>query len=441
MNLDERKARLLRAVVHEFIHTAEPVGSRSLTERYSLGVSAATIRNELAALEEQGYLSHPHTSAGRVPTDRGYRFYVDALSGVGELARAQAETIARFFEGTADLEETLQRTSVLLSSLTHYTAMVSPPGLDRSRLRHIELVGLGRRDRSGGRRPDHRTGVARRPGQPRRPRRLRRHRDRPPRLRGAGAAGAGAPPAPGRPRQGQGLGGDRLGELGGGHGGLLAGHLRLPRRRRQRQHRRARPDPDGLPSDHGRRPGGGAVPWRRLRGERVSDYYQLLGVDRGAGSEEIKRAYRRLARQFHPDVNGNDPQAAERFKEISKAYSVLSDPEKRQRYDAYGEDGIDGFTGPGGDPFAGFGASFDDLLGAFFGGGDPFVGRPRTRSRARRGESIGMRLRLPFTEAVFGTSKDVRVRAATTCSRCHGSGAKPGTEPTVCSRCNGSGQG
>jgi heat-inducible transcriptional repressor len=144
MNLDERKARLLRAVVHEFIHTAEPVGSRSLTERYSLGVSPATIRNELAVLEEQGYLSHPHTSAGRVPTDRGYRFYVDSLSGVGELARAQEETIARFFEGSADLEETLQRTSLLLSSLTHYTAMVSPPGLDRSRLRHVELVALGR---------------------------------------------------------------------------------------------------------------------------------------------------------------------------------------------------------------------------------------------------------------------------------------------------------
>jgi molecular chaperone DnaJ len=172
----------------------------------------------------------------------------------------------------------------------------------------------------------------------------------------------------------------------------------------------------------------------------VSDYYQLLGVDRGAGSEEIKRAYRRLARQYHPDVNGNDPEAAERFKEISKAYSVLSDPEKRQRYDAYGEAGLDGFGGPGGDPFAGFGASFDDLLGAFFGGGDPFVGRPRTRSRARRGESIGMRLRLPFTEAVFGVSKDVRVRAAAACQRCGGSGAKPGTEPTVCSRCNGSGQ-
>jgi heat-inducible transcriptional repressor len=143
MNLDERKARLLRVVVHEFIHTAEPVGSKTLTERYSLGVSPATIRNELAVLEEQGYLSHPHTSAGRVPTDRGYRFYVDALSGVGELARTQEETIARYFEGAADLEETLQRTSLLLSNLTRYTAMVAPPGLDRSRLRHVELVGLG----------------------------------------------------------------------------------------------------------------------------------------------------------------------------------------------------------------------------------------------------------------------------------------------------------
>jgi len=172
----------------------------------------------------------------------------------------------------------------------------------------------------------------------------------------------------------------------------------------------------------------------------VSDYYRLLGVDREAGSEEIKRAYRRLARQYHPDVNGNDPEAAERFKEISKAYSVLSDPEKRRRYEAYGEAGVEGFAAPAGDPFAGFGASFDDLLGAFFGGGDPFTGRPRTRSRARRGESIGMRLRLPFTEAVFGVSKDVRVRAAAACGRCGGSGAKQGTEPTVCSRCNGSGQ-
>ncbi|HVD16159.1 MAG TPA: heat-inducible transcriptional repressor HrcA [Actinomycetota bacterium] len=144
MSLDDRKAQLLRAVVHDFIQQAKPVGSKTLADRYALDLSAATIRNELAALEEQGYLSHPHTSAGRVPTDLGYRFYVDSLSGVGKLARAQEEAIARYFEGAADLEETMRRTSVLLARLTQYTAMVAPPSLDRSRLRHIELVGLGR---------------------------------------------------------------------------------------------------------------------------------------------------------------------------------------------------------------------------------------------------------------------------------------------------------
>jgi heat-inducible transcriptional repressor len=145
VELDERKARVLRAVVHDFIQTAEPVGSRTLTERYALGVSPATIRHELAVLEEQGYLSHPHTSSGRVPTDLGYRYYVDALSDVGKLARAQEEAIARYFEGVADLEETLVRTSALLAGLTRYTAMVSPPALERSRLRHVELVGLSAR--------------------------------------------------------------------------------------------------------------------------------------------------------------------------------------------------------------------------------------------------------------------------------------------------------
>src|SRR5207237_1399685 len=104
-----------------------------------------TIRHELAALEEQGFLTHPHTSAGRVPTDRGYRHYVDSLSDVGQLARAQEEAIARYFDGVADLEETLIRTSTLLASLTRYTAMVAPPALDRSKLRHVELVVLASR--------------------------------------------------------------------------------------------------------------------------------------------------------------------------------------------------------------------------------------------------------------------------------------------------------
>jgi heat-inducible transcriptional repressor len=143
VSLDDRKGRLLRAVVREFIQTAEPVGSKALAERYALGISSATIRNELASLEEQGFLSHPHTSAGRVPTDQGYRYYVDSISGVGELARTQQDAVMRYLEGAAGLEETLQRTSLLLASLTHYTAMVAPPSLDRSRVRHVELVRLG----------------------------------------------------------------------------------------------------------------------------------------------------------------------------------------------------------------------------------------------------------------------------------------------------------
>jgi heat-inducible transcriptional repressor len=145
VELDDRKARVLRAVIQDFVKTAEPVGSKTLVERYALGVSPATVRNELAALEEQGYLSHPHTSAGRVPTDLGYRWYVDTLRNVSTVARAQQEAIERYFDGVADLEETLLRTSVLLASLTELAAVVVPPSLDRSRLRHVELVSLARR--------------------------------------------------------------------------------------------------------------------------------------------------------------------------------------------------------------------------------------------------------------------------------------------------------
>jgi heat-inducible transcriptional repressor len=144
VELDDRKARVLRAVIQDFISTALPVGSKTLVERYSLGISPATVRNELAALEEQGYLSHPHTSAGRVPTDIGYRWYVDTIRDLGSVARAQQDAIERHFAGVTDMEEMLLRTSVLLASLTRLTAVVIPPSLDRSRLRHVELVSLGR---------------------------------------------------------------------------------------------------------------------------------------------------------------------------------------------------------------------------------------------------------------------------------------------------------
>jgi heat-inducible transcriptional repressor len=143
--VEERSAMILRAVVDDFVRYAEPVGSKRLTDGYKLGVSPATVRNEMSRLEEEGYLAHPHTSAGRIPTDKGYRFYVDTLARIGPLARAQEETIAQFFQGSADLEETLRRTSLLLSGLTHLAAMVVAPRVDRSRLRHLELVGLGPR--------------------------------------------------------------------------------------------------------------------------------------------------------------------------------------------------------------------------------------------------------------------------------------------------------
>jgi len=145
VELDDRKARVLRAVIQDFIQTALPVGSKTLVERYTLGISPATVRNELAALEEQGYLSHPHTSAGRVPTDIGYRWYVDTLRNLGSVARAQQDAIERHFDGVSDMEELLLRTSVLLASLTRLTAVVIQPSLDRSRLRHVELVSLSRR--------------------------------------------------------------------------------------------------------------------------------------------------------------------------------------------------------------------------------------------------------------------------------------------------------
>jgi molecular chaperone DnaJ len=168
----------------------------------------------------------------------------------------------------------------------------------------------------------------------------------------------------------------------------------------------------------------------------LTDYYELLGVSRDATQEEIKRAYRRLARKFHPDANPDDPHAEERFKELNKAYSALGDLDKRQRYDAFGPEGVDGMAASASaDPFM---ATFEDLVGQFFGGG-PFASR-RPRSRARRGADAAVRVTLTFSESVFGAKKDVPLRLAVACEQCHGSGAEAGSEPTVCHRCGGTGQ-
>jgi molecular chaperone DnaJ len=171
----------------------------------------------------------------------------------------------------------------------------------------------------------------------------------------------------------------------------------------------------------------------------ATDYYELLGVSRSATPEELKKAYRRLARELHPDTNP-DPTAEERFKEINTAYETLSDPDRRQRYDMFGPD-QPGAGGQNFDPFGG-GAGLGDIFDAFFGGagGSPFSSRGRGSGGPPRGADLEVALDLEFTEAVFGVSRELSVRVPVTCSTCTGSGARPGTTPTTCDQCGGSGQ-
>ncbi|HEX2052010.1 MAG TPA: heat-inducible transcriptional repressor HrcA [Actinomycetota bacterium] len=144
--LDERKAAILRAIVSHYVGSGEPVGSKTIVERFDLRVSAATVRNEMGALEAGGFIYQPHTSAGRVPTDAGYRYFVDAWTGDVRLPSTEARRVRSFFvEPRWELEEALRRTASLLSSLTDHAAVVFAPALDRSLVRHVELVGLGGR--------------------------------------------------------------------------------------------------------------------------------------------------------------------------------------------------------------------------------------------------------------------------------------------------------
>jgi len=141
--LEDRKLEVLRAVVEDYVSTNEPVGSRALVERHHLGVSPATIRNDMAALEEEGYIVQPHTSAGRVPTDKGYRLFVDRLSSVKPLSPAERRAIQSFLQGAVDLDDVVHRTVRLLAQLTHQVAVVQYPSLSRSSVRHVELVPVG----------------------------------------------------------------------------------------------------------------------------------------------------------------------------------------------------------------------------------------------------------------------------------------------------------
>ncbi|OUP03385.1 molecular chaperone DnaJ [Drancourtella sp. An210] len=178
--------------------------------------------------------------------------------------------------------------------------------------------------------------------------------------------------------------------------------------------------------------------------EAKRDYYEVLGVSRDADDATLKKAYRQLAKKYHPDMNPGDAEAEKKFKEASEAYAVLSDPEKRRQYDQFGHAAFDGGAGAGAGGFGGFdfsGADFSDIFGDIFG---DFFGGGRRGGRANNGPMKGMNIRkgirITFEEAVFGCEKEIDIVLKDPCPKCNGTGAKPGTSPETCSRCGGKGQ-
>lgn len=165
------------------------------------------------------------------------------------------------------------------------------------------------------------------------------------------------------------------------------------------------------------------------------DFYEVLGVSKGASETEIKQAYRKLARQYHPDVNPGNKEAEEKFKEATEAYDVLSDQEKRARYDQFGHAGVDPNQAGGAGGFGDFGG-FGDIFDMFFGG----AGGGQRRGGPQRGADLRYDMSITFEEAVFGTEKEIQIPKMENCPDCQGSGAAPGTHPTTCSQCNGTGQ-
>jgi len=177
--------------------------------------------------------------------------------------------------------------------------------------------------------------------------------------------------------------------------------------------------------------------------ENKRDFYEVLGVSKGASDDEIKKAYKKMARKYHPDLNPDNKEAEEKFKEVNEAYEILSDADKKARYDQFGHAGVDPNFGAGG-----FGGGFDggfdfgdlgDIFGSFFGGGFGGGGRRANPNAPVRGESIRMSLTISFEEAAFGCEKEVSVDRMEPCSSCGGNGCAPGTSPEVCPDCHGTG--
>lgn len=170
--------------------------------------------------------------------------------------------------------------------------------------------------------------------------------------------------------------------------------------------------------------------------ENKRDYYEVLGLSKGASEDEIKKAYRQLAKKYHPDMNPGDKDAEAKFKEVNEAYAVLSDADKKAKYDQFGHAAFDQTAGFGGADFGDFGFDISDIFSSFFGGG----ASSSRRRGAIRGDDVAVRLNLTFEEAVFGCKKEVSYQKIQKCSECGGSGAAKGTSPKTCTTCNGTGQ-
>ena len=169
------------------------------------------------------------------------------------------------------------------------------------------------------------------------------------------------------------------------------------------------------------------------------DFYEVLGVDKTASDDELKKAYRKMAKQYHPDLNPGDKEAEAKFKEVNEAYAVLSDADKRAKYDRFGSGAFDGSN-----PFGGGGGfqefDFGDILSQVFGGGFGGGGSSRRRNGPSQGAHLKYGMSLEFMEAAFGVEKDISIKKEDLCDSCKGSGAQPGTTPETCPTCHGSGR-
>ena len=496
MQLTPRKREILRLVIEEYVASGQPVGSRALVERSGLGFSASTVRGELAELETLGLLTHPHTSAGRTPTESGYRLYaeelVDTLEGRPEALGVDLRSMRD------EIELALRATTEMLSDATRLLALVSAPSLETASIRHIEVLTLQPTSvmvvvitSTGGVTKQ----VFRLDGAGRS--RSRRLGGRVPRGADRRASGSGratvrrrleAPELAPRERAFLALIGQTLLEVGaeagpevfvGGTAGLVGGarveEVEATMRLVELLERRAavlellsealepqrpvvhvgpggRPERSCTPSRSSARRTGSArrrsepsgssarcawttrrrsapcAPPRsssrdssktctRTRSRRwpttESDYYELLGVPRTASDAEIKRAFRTLARELHPDVS-SEPDADARFRDVAEAYEVLSDPERRATYDRYGKAGL---RRGGFEPhFTDFG-SLSDIFAAFF--GEDLLGggarqRPAARGRRRRPSSRSTsRRRSPVPRSPSRSTSPFRASTAT----------------------------